>query len=203
MSLEALIQWLTALPPETLLWSMALLAVAENIFPPIPADLLIALGAFLAARLGTSPWPAFAAVLAGNVVGAMAVYALGRRFGADWTERRFHLRHKDRADASLSAWYARYGILSLFLGRFIPGVRAIVPPFAGALRVPVLGTFASILIASGLWYGFLTVIAHRAGNNWEELARVIGRLSRTSALVAFGLAAALFLWWWLRRRRRA
>ncbi|HEX7123147.1 MAG TPA: DedA family protein [Gemmatimonadaceae bacterium] len=202
MSLESLVGWLTSLPPTTLLWAMALLALAENVFPPIPADVLIALGAFLAARVGESPLPAFLAVLSGNVVGAMTMYAVGRRFGADWTERKFRLRHKAQADAALSSWYARYGLASLFLGRFIPGVRAIVPPFAGALRAPVAATTAAILLASGLWYGVVTIIAYRAGTNWEQLVRAVGRLGTTSALVAGALAAAVASVWWLHRRRR-
>lgn len=202
MSLEPLVGWLITLPPATLLWAMALLALAENVFPPIPADVLIALGAFLAARVGASPWPTFFAVLGGNVVGAMTMYAVGRRFGADWTERRFHLRHRAGADAALSSWYARYGLASLFLGRFIPGVRAIVPPFAGALRAPVTATATAIVVASGLWYGLVTIISYRAGTNWEQLVRVVGRLGTTSALVAGGLVAAVASLWWLHRRRR-
>lgn len=202
MNLESLIGWLTALPPATLLWAMALLALAENVFPPIPADVLIALGAFLAARVGTSPWPAYLAVLGGNVVGAMIMYGLGRRFGAAWTERKFHLRRKESADVALSSWYARYGLASLFLGRFIPGVRAIVPPFAGALRTPITGTTTAILVASGLWYGLVTIVAYRASHNWEELVRLVGRLGTTSGLVAAVLAAALIALWWRHHRRR-
>jgi membrane protein DedA with SNARE-associated domain len=77
---------------------MALLAAAENIFPPIPADVLIALGAFIAARSNASPIPAFLTVLIGNVAGAMAMYAAGRKYGATWTEKRFHLKHKETVD---------------------------------------------------------------------------------------------------------
>jgi membrane protein DedA with SNARE-associated domain len=204
VDLQSLLDWLTALPPTTLLVAMGLLAAAENIFPPIPADVLIALGAFLAARSDGSPWPALLVVLGGNVAGAMLMYALGRRFGAEWTERKFHLHHKETADVALSRWYARYGLASLFLGRFIPGVRAIVAPFAGALRSPVLGTTAAILGASGIWYGLVTIVAFRAGSNWEELVRLVGRLSQGTALVAASLVTlALGLMWWRRRRRRA
>ena len=204
MDLQSLLDWLTALPPTTLLVAMGLLAAAENIFPPIPADVLIALGAFLAARSDGSPWPAFLVVLGGNVGGAMMMYYLGRRFGAEWTERKFHLRHKETADVALSRWYARYGLASLFLGRFIPGVRAIVAPFAGALRSPVTGTTAAILGASAIWYGIVTIVAFRAGSNWEGLVRSVSRLSQTSALVAATLVAVgIALVWWRRRRRRA
>lgn len=202
MNLQSIIDWLLTLPPSTLLPAMALLAAAENVFPPIPADVLIALGAFIAARNGSSPIPAFATVLLGNVAGAMVMYAVGRRFGADWTEKRFHLKHKESAESSLSTWYARYGLFALAIGRFIPGVRAVVAPFAGALRASVLGTMAAIMLASGVWYGLVTWIAFRAGSNWDDLTRSVGRMGRWTAVVALMLAGALVFTWYRHRRKK-
>lgn len=201
MNLQSVFDWLLALPPALLLPAMGVLAVLENVFPPIPADVLIALGAFIAARTGSSPMPAFLVVLTGNVLGAMAVYAVGRRFGAAWTEERFHLRHKADADVALRAWYTRCGLLALAVGRFIPGVRALVAPFAGALRASVAGTAAAITLASGVWYGIVTWLAFRAGSNWEELVRTVGRLGKVAAIGAVLLAVVLILAWRSRRSR--
>lgn len=202
MNFQSIFDWLLTLPPSTLLPAMALLAAAENVFPPIPADVLIALGAFIAARNGSSPIPAFATVLLGNVAGAMVMYAVGRRFGADWTEKRFHLKHKESAESSLSTWYARYGLFALAIGRFIPGVRAVVAPFAGALRASVFGTMAAIMLASGVWYGLVTWVAFRAGSNWDDLARNIGQMGRWTALVALLLAGGLAFTWYRHRRKK-
>lgn len=203
MNLQSVFDWLLALPPALLIPAMGVLAILENVFPPIPADVLIALGAFIAARTGTSPWPAFLVILLGNVAGAMGVYAVGRRYGASWTEARFHLKAKADADASLSSWYARYGLLSLFIGRFIPGVRAIVAPFAGALRASVPGTALAIMVASGIWYGLVTWVAFRAGQNWEDLLRTVGRMGKVTAIVAVVLAAVVVVAWRSHRRRRS
>ena len=200
MNLQSVFDWLLTLPQSTLLPVMALLAAVENFFPPIPADVLIALGAFIAARSDASPLPPFLTVLFGNVFGAMVMYAVGRRFGADWTEKRFHLKHKESAELSLSAWYARYGLLALAIGRFIPGVRALVAPFAGALKASWLGTLAAITFASGTWYGLVTWIAFRAGSNWEDLLKTVGRMGRWSALVAVVLAAGIALLWYRHRQ---
>lgn len=203
MNLQSIIDWLLTLPPSTLLPVMALLAAAENIFPPIPADVLIALGAFLAARSDASPIPAFLTVLLGNVAGAMAMYAVGRKYGAAWTEKRFHLKHKETADDSLSRLYARYGLFALAIGRFIPGVRAIVAPFAGALRASVFGTLAAITLASGTWYGLITWLAFRAGSNWEELVKTVGRMGKITALVAVVLIAGIGFLWYRHRKKKA
>ena len=191
-----------ALPPATLLGAMAVLAVVENIFPPIPADLVIAFGAFIAARSHRSPLPVFVIVLIGNVAGAIAMYAAGRRFGADWTERKFHIRHEASGDARLTAWYARYGVGALFLGRFIPGVRAVVAPFAGALRASFPLTAAAITLASALWYGVITFIAFRTGSSWDMLAGTIGRLARNTGLVAATIVCIIVVMVVVRRRRK-
>jgi membrane protein DedA with SNARE-associated domain len=202
VNLQAVLDWLLTLPPSTLLPAMALLAAAENIFPPIPADVLIAFGAFIAARNNESPIPAFLAVLLGNVAGAMIMYAAGRRYGASWTEKRFHLKHKESADDKLSLLYERYGLIALAIGRFIPGVRAIVAPFAGALRAPVIGTLAAITLASSAWYGLVTWAAFRAGSNWEELVRTLGRMGRWTAIIATVLIAVIALAWYRHRRKK-
>jgi membrane protein DedA with SNARE-associated domain len=180
---------------------MALLAAAENIFPPIPADVLIALGAFIAARSDQSPMPAFLLILLGNVLGAMVMYAVGRRYGAEWTEKKFHLKHKASADTSLTRMYERYGLVALAIGRFIPGVRAIVAPFAGALRASPLGTLAAITLASGAWYGLVTWAAFRAGSNWDQLARTVGRMGTVTGLVAVVLILGIALLWYRHRRK--
>lgn len=203
MNLQSIMDWLLTLPQSTLLPVMALLAAAENVFPPIPADVLIALGAFIAARSDASPIPAFLTVLFGNVAGAMAMYAAGRHFGASWTEKRFHLKHKETADDALSRLYQRYGLFALAIGRFIPGVRAIVAPFAGALRASVLGTMLAITLASAAWYGLVTWLAFRAGSNWEELLGTIGRAGKWSALGGVLLIAGIGFAWYRHRKKQA
>lgn len=201
MSLQSILDWLLTLPPSTLLPAMALLAAAENIFPPIPADVLIAFGAFIAARADASPIPAFLTILSGNVAGAMIMYAVGRRYGASYTEERFHLKHKETADESLYRLYQRYGLFALAIGRFIPGVRAIVAPFAGALRAPVLGTLAAITLASASWYGLVTWAAFRAGSNWEGLVKTVGRMGTLTAIVAVVLIAGIGVAWYRHRKK--
>ncbi len=200
--MNAALAWLTSLPPGALLSAMAVLAAIENIFPPIPADAIVALGGFLAARKGASPWPAFLVVWGGNMAGVVLMYFLGRRYGTAALERRYKLDRSGTADARVLHWHQRYGTLAFFLSRFVPGVRAVVPPEAGALRIPFPGAMVAIAAASGLWYGAITWVAFRAGNNWEALLATIGRLGGWTAAGAAGLLLALVGVWYFRRRRR-
>ena len=202
-SLDAALAWLTTLPPGALLALMAVLAAVENIFPPIPADVLVAFGSFLAARSAQPPWPAFLAVWGGNLFGAWLMYLMGRRFGAERIERRYHLDRAGGADARILDWHRRYGTAAFFLTRFIPGLRAVVPPVAGALRIPPLGVMGAMGLASGIWYGVITWLAFRAGTNWESLRGGIARVGSWSAGLALAVVVVVGALWWYRRRFRA
>lgn len=199
--LDAALVWLSGLPYGVLIGAMAALAAIENIFPPIPADVLVAFGAFLAARAGTSPIPAFVAVWMGNMLGASVMYGLGRRYGADRVERRYHLDRTGHADQTMLTLYHRWGTISLFASRFIPGVRAVVPPIAGAMRIPFPRAILAIGLASAIWYGAATWIAFRVGSNWGALRAALGRFGLwTAAGAALVMVVGATVIW--RRRRR-
>jgi membrane protein DedA with SNARE-associated domain len=92
---------------------------------------------------------------------------------------------------------------AVFVSRFLPGVRAIVPAFAGALRLPVVMTTLMIASASAIWYGIITVVAFRVGADWERLSAVVARYRNLTAMVAAVVALlGLVAWLALRNRRR-
>jgi membrane protein DedA with SNARE-associated domain len=200
--MSQILDWLTTLPPIALYLAMCVVAAIENFFPPIPADVVVAFGSFLAARQQASPIPAFLAVFIGNAGGAVAMYALGRRFGTGWIHRTLRMRNEAGAEARIRDWYSRYGIPALFLSRFLPGIRAVVPPLAGAIRVPPLGALLAMAAASAAWYGLITYLAFNAGSNWEQLSAMIGRFGRWSAIAAGSVVAIGALAFWVVRRRR-
>ena len=164
--------------------------------------MVIAFASFLAARVGASPIPALVAVLVGNLGGAAAKYALGRHYGSGWIHRRLGFHEEPAAEQRVRDWYARYGIALLFVSRFLPGVRAIVPPLAGALRVPAVGAITAMGVASGIWYSVLTLVAFRAGSNWDQLRGTVGRYGRAATLAAVAVVAVALGIWLVRRQRR-
>ena len=199
---SGLIGWLSHAPLALLYLIMAAFAAVENVFPPIPADTVVALGSWLAARGQGSPLWAFLSVWVGNIAGASAMYYVGRRHGTAWIERRFPKIADEKSENRFRELHRKYGAASLFLSRFIPGVRALVPPFAGALRLPAVSSLASISIASGIWYGLVSYLAFRAGAaDWNALT---GRISSVGRWIAVGAGVVLAigaLVWWLRQRR--
>ena len=197
-----LLDWLSHVPLSALYLLMAAFAAVENVFPPVPADTVVALGSWLAARGQGSAFWAFFATWVGNVVGAGAMYFVGRRHGTAWMHKRFPALGDEKNERRLRHLHGRYGAVSLVLSRFIPGVRALVPPFAGALRISPVTTMLSLSLASAVWYGLVSYVAFRAGADWGALMARITRYGRFTAVAAAAVIAAAALVWWLRRRRR-
>lgn len=199
--MSGLIGWLSHAPLALLYLIMAAFAAVENVFPPIPADTVVALGSWLAARGQGSPLWAFLSVWIGNIAGAAAMYFVGRRHGTAWIERRFPKIADEKSENRFRELHRKYGAASLFLSRFIPGVRALVPPFAGALRLPAVPTLVSIALASGIWYGLVSYLAFRAGAaDWDALNGRIASVGRWIAVGAAVVLAIAALGWWLRQR---
>ena len=189
------------MPVPALYAALAVVAALENIFPPVPADTVVAFGSFLAARGQGTALGVFLTTWAGNLAGAMLIYAVGRRYGAERLERRMLGDRAAEAESRLRALYGKYGLTALFLSRFLPGVRAIVPPLAGALRVPALRAAVAMGAASAVWYGAISYLAFRIGADWDHLSGTVSRYGRVAAITGSVLALLAVATWFLLRRR--
>lgn len=199
--LQQLLDWLSGLPGIALYGVLAVVSAVENVFPPFPADTVVAFGGFLAARGERSIASVFLAVWIGNVAGAMLMYALGRRYGAERLIAHMGGGDAPRAQERLQALYGRYGTLAIFISRFLPGVRGFVPPLAGAARVPAPRTIAVMAMASAVWYGAICYLAYRIGNDWDALRGAVAESGRWIGIAAVAIAAVGIAVWFLRRRR--
>ena len=179
---------------------LALAAGLENLIPPIPADTVVLFGGFLSGRTALRTELVFAAVWMGNVAGALLVYALGRRFGGGFFAGRWgRLLLRPGQLARLGSVYHRHGMVVIFISRFLPMFRAVVPVFAGIYHLGWVRTAVPIFAASALWYGALVYAGAAAGRNLSE---IVGLLQR-SGFWLWVLALLLLLllgWWWWRTR---
>jgi membrane protein DedA with SNARE-associated domain/uncharacterized tellurite resistance protein B-like protein len=199
-----LLDWLTQLPPATVYAVLALLAAVENVVPPVPSDAAVALGAFLSHRGLTTPAMVFLVTWSANLVGAAGVYVAARKFGrklfATPTGRRLLA---PRSLALIEREYLRFGTIGIFISRFLPGFRAVVPPFAGLIGLGAWRTFIPMAIASGIWYGGITVMGSLIGSNWERILAIVAGVNRTLGIVTLLVVAAGVFWAWRSRRQRS
>jgi membrane protein DedA with SNARE-associated domain len=199
--MDELVTRLADVPLYLLYPLMAALAAIENIFPPLPTDVVVAFGSFLAARGTGTAVAAFLSTWLGNLLGAFFMYMMGRRYGPRIFATRLERFTGVDSRVRMEKLYARYGVVALFVSRFLPGVRAVVPPFAGALHLGPIRVMASIGAASAIWYGFLTVLAFKAGEDWERLKALVLDSSLVLAIAATSLTIIALIVWLVRRRR--
>src|SRR5438045_8904032 len=197
--LQSVTEWLGNLPLGSLYVAIAALSAFENFFPPFPSDAVIAFGSFLADRAHGSPFTVFVLGWFGNIAGAAATYTLGRRFGAKVFLRRIERYAGPDAEKRIKQLHQKDGFHGLFVSRFLPGVRAIVPPFAGAMRLPALKVMLSVASASAVWFGLITFLSFRAGDNWDLVERYLVRSGKVAGGIAIGIAVLVVrLWLWKR-----
>lgn len=202
--LDRLLDALASLPlVPTYLLLMALSAL-ENVFPPVPADTAVALGAFLARRGEVSVVPLALLCWLANLGSAAATYFLARRhgrafFATGWGRKLL----PPAALSALEVAYARWGVAAIFASRFLPGLRAAVTPFAGVAGVSPLRALAPAAAASLLWYTFLAFAGYALAANWEAAKRIVSDANRALGVAALLATLAVVVWVWRRSRRRA
>jgi membrane protein DedA with SNARE-associated domain len=202
VDVNAIIQRLSELPLGLLYLAIGAISALENIFPPFPSDAVVAFGSFLAARGAASPYSTFAVCLIGNLIGASLMYWIGRRYGSGPFMHRLEKWAGAGAEEKMRRLYARFGLPALFISRFLPAVRALVPPFAGAMKLPVIPVALAVISASGIWFAFITWIAFRAGSDWDVLYAHIVKSSKVVGSGAATLTVLVIVALYLRYRRK-
>jgi len=195
-----LLNWLGTLPDPLLYGVILVAAFAENVFPPLPADTVVALGAFVAARGNGTAIGAWSATMVGNIGGAMLMYTLGRRFGMPWLAQKMPSVFGGDIGTKFAERFKRQGMVAVVISRFLPAVRAVVPPVAGAMGIGAIRAALAMGLASGAWYAIVCWLAFRAGANADALLDRIAAQQRTVGLAAIVVIAVVALVYWLRRR---
>lgn len=200
--LQELLQWVGRVPPWSIYLLVGLGAAFENVFPPVPSDTFVLLGAILAEEQLLRFDLVFAVAWGGNVALAMVVYGMGRRYGpslfrTQWGQRVLRPHQLDR----LRTFYEKWGTASVLFSRFLPVFRVIVPAFAGVSRLGFWRTAVPVGIASGLWYALLLWAGAFAARNIPRLVALVDRVQGGLWGVALVAAAAAGYWWWRTRSR--
>ena len=198
--MSGVLEWLQSLPPIALYFALAIAAMAENLFPPLPADSVVAFGSFLAARGKGSAIGSFLATYTGNMLGVTIMYYVGHRYGPAMI-RKLTRTDNDDARTRMQKLYGTYGYAAIFISRFIPGVRSVVAPFAGAMHIPAVPALICMGIASAIWYGAVTWLAFNIGENFSEFTRVFAKVGRYAAIIGGGVLLVAGIVYLVRRKR--
>lgn len=139
---------------------VALLMLLENVFPPIPSELIVPFAGYVAARGDLSFVGVIVAATAGSVIGALPWYALGMYLGEDRVKR-IAARHgrwltltPDDVDMA-SRWFRRHGAATVFFGRMVPTVRTLISVPAGSVRMRLPRFVLLTAAGSAVWVTIL------------------------------------------------
>lgn len=199
--IDSLLAWLKGLPPALVYLVVGGIAAVENVFPPVPADVVALFGGFLAGTGQGNPVLMFLIVWLGNVSTALLMYWVGRTRGAGFFQGRIGRKLlQPRQMERLSRFYERRGVIVIFISRFLPMFRAVVPIFAGTSKVGFWSAAIPMAVASGLWYGLLIYLGATAGENWERIRGTVESSGRWLAIAAAVIAIGVGWWWWKTRK---
>ena len=178
---------------------IVLVMAVENIFPPIPSELVMPFAGALSAKGEMNFWGAVAAGATGSLIGAVVLYAIGyiareagvRRLVAAYGKYIFISdQDLDRA----AAWFERYGEAVIFFGRLIPIIRSIISIPAGYTRMHMGRFLLFTTLGTLLWSLILTYAGRVLGENWEDIAVFIEPY-QNGTLAALVLIVAVFVGW--------
>jgi membrane protein DedA with SNARE-associated domain len=186
---------------------ITLVMLIENLFPPIPSELVMPFAGFLVADGKLDFAGIVAAGTLGSVLGALVLYYIGlwggeavlrpfvRRFG------RWFMTSEDDLDRAIGT-FARYGEVMVFVGRLVPIIRSLISLPAGMQRMALPKFLLFTTIGSALWTTLLSYAGLVLGQNWEQVLGIIESYQRVVAVILV-IAVLGFVAWKLRQRRAA
>lgn len=184
------------------------LIAVENIFPPIPSEVILTFGGFMTTCTDMQVWWVIAASTVGSLLGAVVLYYAGRLLGADKVMTLLDgkvgkILHFRRVDVeSAMAWFEKRGNWAVLLCRCVPIVRSLISIPAGMAKMPFLPFFVLTTVGSFVWNTALVYLGAFAGNSWEKIAQTFGSYADIVSVVLLGLVPIVAMWILARKSRQ-
>ena len=196
--------WITSIIEKGSYAGVVFLMVLENIFPPIPSELIMPLAGFVSTQGQMTFFGIVMAGTAGSVLGALPLYYLGRWVGEKrmrhWIDRHGHWLALSTSDLDkANRWFQRHGGKTVLLCRVIPGVRSIISIPAGFAHMTMPLFLVYTTFGSAVWTTALAWAGARLGQNYHEVEKYVGPVS---TVVIAGIVGAFVIRVLRQRARR-
>lgn len=189
--------WIIAMMDQFGYAGIAGLIALENLFPPIPSEVILTFGGFMTTYTTLNVWLVIAAATVGSLIGAVALYGIGRfleprrlktllsgRLG-----RFLHLTPTDIDDSI--AWFNKKGGIAVFFCRFIPIIRSLISIPAGTAKMNMGNFLVLTTIGSAIWNIVLVWLGAAAGASWNKIVVYMDTYS-SAAVIAIIVVILLF-----------
>ena len=181
-----------------------LLIALENLFPPIPSEVILTFGGFTTTTSNLTIVGVVAVATLGSVVGAICLYGVGRLLSVERLEqivlrygRILRLTPDDIRKAD--KWFAKYGVWAVFFGRLIPLIRSLISIPAGSAGMNFTSFLLLTTIGSLIWNTTLVWVGAAVGASWDTIVHYMDIYSNVVYLLLI-LAAAAVVFWFVRKR---
>ncbi|MDA0298233.1 MAG: DedA family protein [Actinobacteria bacterium] len=184
---------------------VAILVVVENLFPPIPSEIVLPFAGFVAQRGDASVVIMILAATIGSVVGALILYFISSLIGPDRLRlfvvrfgKWFGVKESDLTRAE--EWFDRRSTTAVLVGRCVPLIRSIVSIPAGFRRMKIVSFALYTFIGSAVWNIVLIGAGAILGDNWDAVGEYVG-IFQYVVIAVIGLALIRFAFTVIKRRR--
>lgn len=174
---QQIVEWIQTLSPFYIYLIFTLVAYMENIVPPIPGDVLVAFGGYLAAEQIINFVPVLLFTTVASVFGFMSMYAIGLYFGDRieqerkrfWLMRFVDIEYFDK----INRWMGRWGQGVILANRFLAGTRSAISLASGIARTKVYATVINSFLSSILWNSILLIFGWVVHENWQIIGHYL------------------------------
>lgn len=200
-------QWLAEWIPNVMnqlgYWGIGLLMFLENLFPPIPSELIMPLAGFTVAKGQMDFILVIIAGVVGTILGAFPWYYIGKFISE---ERLEHLADKYGKWISVSSkdikkannWFNKHGGKAVFFCRLVPGVRTLISLPAGINNMPLIPFTIYSTLGTTIWVTFLTFLGYKLGDHYELVDQYLGPVSK----IVLAIIVIFFILWVVRKQMR-
>ncbi|WP_018297594.1 DedA family protein [Corynebacterium lubricantis] len=202
--MQGIIDWIVRLMEILGAPGVGIAILLENLFPPIPSEVVLPLAGFTIAQGSLNMVSTFIWATAGSVVGAFILYGLGAWLGAarlrkiaDW----MWLVEAQDVTKALN-WFDKYGSASVFFGRLIPGVRSLISIPAGIDRMNLFKFGLWTLLGSGIWNALLIYLGYILGDQYTKVEGYVNQYSNVIYALILIILVAVLIYLIVRHNKR-
>lgn len=184
-----------------------LLIMIENIFPPIPSEIILGFGGYMTRTTNLNLFGVICVSAIGSCFGASILYFFGYIINKErlikFTKTKIGkiLNLKENNIEEANNWFLKTGYKSILIGRFIPIIRSIISIPAGISKMPFISFILLTFIGTFIWNGILTITGSILGNNWYKLGIFIKKYSIIVVIISIILIILLILYWITKKRK--
>jgi len=200
-------EWIINIMNQFGYFGIALLIAIENIFPPIPSEVILTFGGFMTTYTDMNIWLVVLFATIGSVVGAIVLYSVGRLLTPERLGRLIDkvgpvLRLKREDINKAEGWFNRKGNFTVFFCRFIPIVRSLISIPAGMASMNFGSFLIFTTVGSAIWNVVLVYLGTVFGENWETIVNFMNKYSSATAVVLGVIAIGVVAWFIILRKNK-